>query len=112
MNNSRIKNGNTDGGNASAGQGVENKSNPIIDPTQNVLQLVDAAVTRLNDLRESDSKWLKQLQDAEARRIDEQMKLRAEFADRLSLAESKRINAIRAVDVGAVRSEERRVGIE
>ena len=76
--------------------------NQIYDPTQNVLRLVEEAVTRLDDLRQTDSNWLKQLQDAESRRLDEQMKLRSEFADKLSVAESKRIDAIRAVDVGAV----------
>lgn len=84
------------------GEAVDAQGGPVVDPTKNVLQLVEAAVTRLNDLRESDSKWLHQLQDAEARRIDEQLTLRADFADKLTLAESKRIDAIRAVDVSAV----------
>lgn len=72
------------------------------DPTQNVLMLVEAAVTRLNDVQSIEFSRIVQLQAAESRRIDEIMKLRAEFNDKLSLAESKRIDAIRAVDVGAV----------
>lgn len=65
------------------------KTNP--DPTYNVMQLVLAAVTRLDDLRDADNK-----------RIDEVMNLRAHFAERLETAESRRIDAIRAVDVNAV----------
>lgn len=85
-----------------SGRAVDAMGNPAIDPTQNVLQLVDAAVNRVNDLRESDSKWLQLLQTSAEHRIDDEMKLRAEFGDKLSAAESKRIDAIRAVDVGAV----------
>lgn len=72
------------------------------DPTQNVLMLVEAAVTRLNDVQRIEFERIVQLQAAESRRIDEVMKLRSEFNDKLSIAESKRIDAIRAVDVGAV----------
>lgn len=61
------------------------------DPTGNVLQLVDAAVQRLDDLRE-----------AETRRIDEKMVAQAESDGKLREAEAKRIDAIRAVDVNAV----------
>ncbi len=63
----------------------------IVDPTKNVLTYVEAAVTRLDDLRE-----------AESRRVNEQIVLRAEFAKQLNEAEAKRIDAIRAVDVNAV----------
>lgn len=61
------------------------------DPTYNVMQLVLAAVKRLDDLREADN-----------RRIDETLHLRSEFYERLDTAESRRIDAIRAVDVNAV----------
>ena len=61
------------------------------DPTENVLKLVDAAVTRLDDLR-----------DAESRRVNEQLALRASYDEKLREAEAKRIDAIRAVDVNAV----------
>lgn len=61
------------------------------DPTGNVLQLVDAANRRQDDLRE-----------AESRRVNEQMALRAEYDEKLRDAEAKRIDAIRAVDVNAV----------
>jgi hypothetical protein len=40
--------------------------------------------------------------ESEIRRLDEQMKLRADYSVQLSIAEAKRIDAIRAVDVQAV----------
>lgn len=53
--------------------------------------LIERAVSRLDDLR-----------NAESRRVDEQMNLRAEYSIQLGVAEAKRIDAIRAVDVNAV----------
>lgn len=62
-----------------------------IDPTANVLSLVEAANKRQDDLRL-----------AEGRRIDDLAVLRADHAKELAAAEAKRIDAIRAVDVNAV----------
>jgi hypothetical protein len=73
------------------GEAVDAGGGPVIDPTANVLLLVDAAVKRQDDLRA-----------AEGRRIDDLMALRAEHAIQLSTAEAKRIDAIRVVDVNAV----------
>jgi hypothetical protein len=53
--------------------------------------MVGDAVSRLDELRE-----------AETRRINELICLRDKFQDKLDVAESKRIDAIRAVDVAAV----------
>lgn len=50
-----------------------------------------SAIKRMDDLRE-----------AETRRVNELMCLRAEFSEKLGVAEAKRIDAIRAVDVNAV----------
>lgn len=75
----------------SAGPAIDRTGTPVVDPTANVLGLVEAAVTRLNDLREAESK-----------RIDDIAGLRADYDEKLRDAESKRIDAIRAVDVGAV----------
>lgn len=72
------------------------------DPTANVLDLVDAAVKRLNDLRAAEVRRTDDLRKAERRRINEQMALRAKFDSKLREAEAKRIDAIRAVDVNAV----------
>jgi hypothetical protein len=61
------------------------------DPTKNVLELVAESSRRTDDLRISES-----------HRIDDIMRLHVEFSEKLSLAESKRIDALRAVDVSAV----------
>jgi hypothetical protein len=85
----------------------------ILDPTENVLALVEAAVSRLDDMRSvdnqrlhdlrvADARRLDDLRYAESRRINEQMALHADYHDKLSVAEAKRIDAIRAVDVAAV----------
>lgn len=73
------------------GLGVDAKGNPVVDPTANVRELVDAAIRRQDDLRE-----------AESRHVREIAVLRAEYAEQLRHAETERINAIRAVDVAAV----------
>lgn len=75
---------------------------PIYDPSANVLALVVAAVDRLNDLRNAETRRIDDLREAEQRRVDEQAHLRAEYDDKLREAEAKRIDAIRAVDVNAV----------
>jgi len=84
------------------GIGVDATGGPVIDPTANVISLTEAAVKRLDDLRDAESRRVNELREAESRRIDEQAALRAEYADKLAVAEAKRIDAIRAVDVNAV----------
>jgi hypothetical protein len=74
------------------GLGVDWYGFPAIDPTKNVLDLVAAAIARQDDLREMESKHLRELAS-----------MRATYDLRLREAESARINAIREVDVGAVR---------
>jgi hypothetical protein len=61
------------------------------DPTKNVRELVDASILRLDDLR-----------IAGERTLIREAALRAEYEDKLRKAETARIDAIRAVDVGAV----------
>jgi len=73
------------------GQGVDSEGRPVIDPTQNVLDLVQAAIQRQDDLRS--------MADHHAVYVAE---LRADYDSRLRQAETARIDAIRAVDVGAV----------
>lgn len=73
------------------GLGVDSQGHPVIDPTQNVRELVEAAIQRQDDLR-----------IAESRHVREIAQLRAEYANQLRQAETERINAIRAVDVAAV----------
>jgi hypothetical protein len=62
---------------------------PVFDPSKNVLDLVYAAVKRQDDLRESESRHVREI-----------MAVRAGYEEKLSKAESSRIDAIRAVDVG------------
>jgi hypothetical protein len=61
------------------------------DPTTNVTTLVIAAVERLDDLR-----------IAEGIRVDQRISLNEKHAEELRAAEAKRLDAIRATDVGAV----------
>jgi hypothetical protein len=61
------------------------------DPTTNVTTLVIAAVERLDDLR-----------DAECIRINERFNSFEKHSEELRIAEAKRLDAIRATDVGAV----------
>jgi hypothetical protein len=70
---------------------VDAEGRATLDPTRNVLDLVEAAIKRQDDLRSSEFAALRR-----------EMALRAEFDDKIRLAETARIDAIRAVDVGAV----------
>ena len=73
-----------------------------IDPTANVLALVDAAVTRINDIHDISLRRMDDLRVSETAHMKELMALQSEFNDKLREAEAKRIDAIRAVDVNAV----------
>lgn len=73
------------------GPGVDAAGNPLPDPTRNVLDLVEAAIKRQDDLRALESAALRR-----------EVELRAGYDARLRDAETARIDAIRAVDVGAV----------
>jgi hypothetical protein len=75
----------------SPGPGVDRYGVPVIDPTKNVLDLVGAAMERQDDLRTLEARHLRELAD-----------MRADYDARLREAETARIDAIRAVDVGAV----------
>jgi len=75
------------------GLGTDSNGLPVIDPTQNVLNLVDAETRRQDDIRNLVSKHL-----------TEMAALRADYDGQLRVAESARIDAIRAVDVGAVKA--------
>lgn len=79
------------------------------DPTENVKALVILEARRQDGLREASDKFnaaaiasIKALFDTEIRNTKDVMALRAESDEKLRIAESKRIDAIRAVDVNAV----------
>jgi hypothetical protein len=86
--------------NGEPGPGVDSSGRPVIDPTENVKALTEAAVQRLDDLREAAALR----QEDESRHVRELVGLRAGYEDQLKRAESARIDAIRAVDVAAARA--------
>jgi hypothetical protein len=53
------------------GVGVDSAGHAVIDPTKNVLDLVLAAVTRLNDLRAADTRHFDDLRKVDTERQDE-----------------------------------------
>jgi hypothetical protein len=81
----------------------------VVDPTENVQNLVKEVVIRMDALREAERQRFDDLREAERRmteaelrHVNEQMQLRASYAEKLEVAESKRIDAIRLVDTNAV----------
>ena len=70
---------------------VDYRGNLIVDPSLNVVSLVAEATKRQDDLRQ-----------AETYRLDREATLREDYGEKLRKAEASRIDAIRAVDVGAV----------
>lgn len=78
-------------GGSSQGPAVDSVGTPVIDPTQNVLQLVEAAIERQDDLRAASERHTRDLID-----------IHANHSRELAAKETARIDAIRAVDVGAV----------
>lgn len=107
-------------GESRPGVAIDSRGGAVVDPTKNVLDLVTAESKYQNKAREDlDAKIQAQLQAqeeknglrdghakelaaAESRRVNEQLALRALYEDQLRIAEAKRIDAIRAVDVNAV----------
>lgn len=102
------------------GIAVESSGNRPIDPSENVKALSEAANKRQDDLRQAAERLFQaQIDSLEkintlryihaqelakllADKLESEAKLRAEYADRLSNAEAKRIDAIRLVDTGNV----------
>jgi len=93
----------TKGGGSTAGKGVDQSGNPVVDPTENVISLVEAANLRQDDLRRASE----ELNAERFEHLKEMMRLHSRYESKLSIAESKRIDAIRTVDVqaSAVQSE-------
>jgi hypothetical protein len=89
---------------------------PGVDPTENVKALSAAEAKRQDDLRAAEEKLFDsklkslneisdlrhQLADTAIARLASEANIRADAADKLAIAEAKRIDAIRAVDVNAV----------
>lgn len=73
------------------GPGVDAQGFPVVDPTANVLALVQAANQRQDDLRAAESRHIRELMARDARHAAE-----------MRVAEAARLDAIRLVDVNAV----------
>jgi hypothetical protein len=98
------------------GIGVDSHGGNVIDPTENVKALSEASDKRQDDLRELNNRRLdanitrvdaelnsiRRTLSAQSRSTKEIIKLQAKHAKEMQVAEAKRIDAIRAVDVNAV----------
>ena len=84
----------------------KSRDTSISDPTANVIALVESNARAADALRQADIKFT----DAQHAHLKEMTELRATHADALNIAETKRIDAIRAVDVGAVATAADRAG--
>jgi hypothetical protein len=83
------------------GMGIDAHGGPVIDPTANVLALVEAANRRQDDLREMNNARI----DAELRNQEQMADLRASHQTALDTLEAKRLDAVRSVDQLAVKTE-------
>jgi hypothetical protein len=85
-----------------AGLPVDKYGGATIDPTRNVLDLVEASVKRLDDLRDVENRRIEEKIADEKTHIREILELNSLYGRELTVAEAKRIDAIRVVDVNAV----------
>jgi hypothetical protein len=91
------------------GPGVDAAGAPVVDPTRNVRDLVAAENRRQDDLREMEAAHVREVSEIRADCQTDEIagvqhieQLRADHAKEIRLAETARIDAIRAVDVQAV----------
>jgi hypothetical protein len=88
---------------------TDRHNEPVVDPTKNVLDLVQAAISRQDDLRQNASEHIREVlslvsaqRKSDVLHLETVAGLRAAHDKELRKAEADRVNAIRAVDVGAV----------
>jgi hypothetical protein len=67
-----------------AGIGVDAQGGPVIDPTENVLALVDAEAKFQNGMRQAESRYQDAMRVAEARRVDDMEAQRVRFETQMS----------------------------
>ena len=87
---------------AGTGLAVDASGGIAFDPSANVIALNEAAVARIDDLREANSRLLEaeiRALRAENQHLKETAGLRAEHSKEIREIESNRLNAIRQVDV-------------
>jgi hypothetical protein len=77
---------------------AEHGPEKMVDPTENILNLVQEAIKRQDDLRAAADRHSAMA----AKHVEDIAALRADYDAQLRKAETARIDAIRAVDVGAV----------
>lgn len=73
----------------------DSRGNPIIDPTANVIALVEAQANAAEQLRIADTKY----NDTVAKHINEMAKLRAGHSETLRISDLDRLDKTRQVDV-------------
>jgi hypothetical protein len=88
----------------SPGIAVDASGGAVIDPTANVLDLVDAAVKRQDDLRGASERYV----EARLQHLEDMASLRAEHAKEIRDLDTKRLDATRAVDISAGATEAKR----
>lgn len=86
---------------AGVGLGIDKAGNPVVDPTENVIALTEAANKRQDDLRGAQDKYV----EARIKHVEQIGQIRAKHSKEMRKLESDRLNAIRQVDVTAVKTE-------
>lgn len=84
-----------------AGIGVDASGGAVVDPTANVIALNEAGLKRQDDLRTAAERFM----EAASAHLKEMAGLRAEYSKDIRELESRRLDAIRQVDVTAVKTE-------
>ena len=76
------------------GIGVDARGQSVVDPTRNVLDLVKAAVQRLNDLARAEAKLQETIRTLEAQRLSELRTADIMRIDELRAAETRRVDQL------------------
>jgi hypothetical protein len=85
-----------------AGVPVDTFGGPTVDPTVNVLNLVEAAIQRQDDLRAASERYTKELSDLREKYQEKLADAESKRVDANALAESRRIDALLAAGNNAV----------
>lgn len=88
-------------GNGLIGQAVDRFGDLAVDPSQNVLQLTEAAVQRIDDMADLRDRLMDEKikrMERESIHLNEKAEIRAEQNERLRQAEAARLDSIRQVD--------------
>jgi len=80
--------------NRPSGIATDSSGGPVVDPTKNVIDLNEASVKRLDDLRTMESYYGKQVADLRTKRTDDLAELRGKHYRELRVSEAGRIDAI------------------